>query len=459
MAYATGALKSPTNYNFVSSFDMHKPDNDPQLALVRGKQTLYGLLKAVGNYKSTNSLEYNHWEQDWIMPKIKATNGGAGAAGAAVTFTLDATAQIDVGTTPHSPYVSTAANVVNPVRIGDVLLIKPASGSVNASTYVQARVESVTTTQFVAYPTISGTAIPAVSSADEIVIYSNAFGESTGQPLSRATRVNKKTNQLQIIKNTLTVSGSEEKVATWVSIGGKNFWYAIEEDNTQKVHDNHKELGLLMGKKITNLTLANLNADNGTTQITDGLIPQILSGGNTLNYSGITGFTLADGETIAKTLDKERGSKNNLFKCGINLSIDIDNKLGDRFKEGGFVYGNVTFDQAKKVALEYDTFSIGNYVFHKSTYDPFNDPQTFGAAGFGFPNEGMIIPMDNQVVSANGESTSVPSLRVRYLEGRENIVTFANMLEIDGTDKMEFRYLSHCGMELFGLSRFYYIQK
>src|SRR3990167_5569837 len=132
MAYGTGALKTPTDYNFVSSFDMHKPDNDPDYALVRGKQTLYGLLRAVGNSKSTSSLEYNHWEQDWIMSKIKATNAGAGGANTSVLFTLDASAQSDIGTTPHSPYVSTAANVVNPVRIGDLLLIKPAAGSVNA---------------------------------------------------------------------------------------------------------------------------------------------------------------------------------------------------------------------------------------------------------------------------------------------------------------------------------------
>lgn len=458
MAYTTGAYVTPTNYNFVSSFDMHKPDNDPELALVRGKQTLYGLLRAVGNSKPTSSLEYNHWEQDWIMPKIKATGPG-GAANAGVTFTLDSSAYTDIGTTPHSPYVATNADIINPVRVGDLLLIKPASGSVNAGSYVQAQVTSVTTTTFVAYPTVSGTSIPAIATADEIVIFSNAFGESTGQPAGRATKVNKKTNNLQIFKNTLQVSGSEDKVVTWVSVNGKNYWYAIEEENTQKVHDNHKELGLLMGKKLTNTTLANLTDSTETTSITQGMIPSILAGGNTLNYSGVTGITLADFETIVKTLDKERGSQKNWLKCGINLSIDIDNKLGDRFKEGGFVYGNVTFDQAKKVALEYDTFSIGNYQFVKDTYAPFNDPQTFGAAGFGFPNEAMVIPMDNRVISVNGEGVSVPSLRVRYLEGRENIVTFANMLQVDGTDRLDFRYLSHCGLEMFGLERYYYIQK
>ena len=457
MAYHTGALGTPTDYNFVSSFDMHKPDNDPDLALVHGKQTLYGLLKAVGNYKSTDSLEYNHWEQDWIMPKIKATGDGD-IAGAFVDFTLDATSYVDVGTTPHSPYLGTAADVINPVRIGDLILIKPAAGSVNAGTYIRAQVTAKTTTTFRAYPIVTGEAIPAVAVADEIVIYSNAFGEGTGQPDGRATIPNKKTNNLQIIKNTLSVTGTEDKVVTWVKApNGKNYWYAVEEENTQKVHDNHKELGMIIGKKITNLTLVNLaNTNQNTTTATEGLIPSILSGGNTLNYSGITGITLADFETIVKTLDKERGSQKNWLKCGINLSIGIDNILGDRFKEGGFVYGNVTFDQAKKASLEWDTFSIGNYQFVKDTYAPFNDPQTFGSAGFGFPNEAMVIPMDTRV---DGQGTTVPSLRVRYLEGRENIVTFANMLQIDGTDRLDFRYLSHVGLETFGLSRYYYIQK
>src|SRR3990172_2389544 len=124
MAYSTGAYKTPTDYNFVSSLDMQKPDNDPNLVMSRGKQTLYGLLSSIGSRKETRSLEYNSWQQDWIMPKVKASCTG-GAAGAAVTFTIHADARLDVGTTPYSPYVSTQANVINPVRVNDLILIKP----------------------------------------------------------------------------------------------------------------------------------------------------------------------------------------------------------------------------------------------------------------------------------------------------------------------------------------------
>ena len=460
MAYHTGAVGTPTNYNFVSSFDIHKPENDPELALVHGKQTLYGLLRAVGNSKPTNSLEYNRWEYDYIMPKIKATTAGAGA-GVQATFTLDASA-INTIAMNNSPYISTNTTKAIPVRVNDLLMIKPAVGSANAGSYIKAFVKSINAGAgtFVAQP-IGNQSIPAIAVADEIVIYSNAFGSGSGQPLGRGTTATKKTNNLQIFKNTLSVTGSEEKIATWIKVGGKDYWSAVEEEATQILHDNHKELGLIMGDHFTNTSLIDglTPAESETLAGTEGLIPFILGGGNTLNYSGITGITLADFETITKTLDKARGSKKNWLKCGINLSIDIDNKLGDRFKEGGFVYGNTTFDQAKKVALEFDTFSIGNYQFVKDTYDPFNDPQTFCAAGFGFPNEAMLIPMDNKVISVNGESETVPSLRVRYLEGRENIVVFANMLEIDGTDRIEFRYLSHCGFEGIGAERFYYIQK
>jgi len=459
MAYTTGALGVPTNYNFVSSFDMHKPDIDPELTLARGKQTLYGLLRSLGLSKATTGLQYEHFEQDWIMPKIKATTAGGGA-GAAVTLTLDASA-IDALSLTNSPYISTNTQNLLPVRVNDLLLIKPATGSVNAGTYIRAFVKSINAGAgtFVAQPILSTQSIPAIGTADEIIIYSNSFGEGTGQPEGRATKAIKKTNNLQIFKNTLDITGSEEKMMSWIMVNGKPFWYAVEEENTQKVHDNHKELGLLLGQKFTNTSLVNTSAATETLTGTEGLIPGILSGGNIVNYSGITGITLADMENAVKILDRERGSKKNWLKAGINLSIDIDNKLGDRFKEGGFVYGNTTFDEKKKVALEWDTFSIGNYMFVKETYDAFNDPQTLGAAGYGFPNEAMVIPMDNKVVSVNGEGVTVPSLRVRYLENRENKVVFANMIEIDGVDKMTFRYLSHCGLEMFAKNRYLYIRK
>ncbi len=463
--FNTGGLRTDAKYNFVSAFDIHKPDVDPKLALRYGSQSLTGLMYYIGNVKETQALEYIHHEEDWIMPKIKATNPVGGSAGAAVTFTLDSSSVDSVN--PQDPYVTGASEQTVPVRENDYLLIKPSSGTVGVSTYIRAFVSSVNTSAgtFVAAPTDEADTIPANSSATEIVILTNAHGEGSGQPKSLSTRTLKFTNQLSLFKDTLTVTGTEENIILWIDVededGNTAPYYMLKgEDDTWRRFENFKELGLLLQEKITNpvITDAQLAADTPITT-TEGLIPFILANGTTANYSGITGFTLADHETLIKELDKQKGSKQNLFEVGIELSGQIDRELGDRFTAGAISYGNFNFDDAKRVSLEFDTYSIMNYTFHKRTYDAFNDLQTLGAAGYTFPKDGMILPMDNRTLMDNGTRMSVPSLRIRYLKDREMKVSFADLFEIDGTDKIDIRYLSQSGFEGTAGNRFAYVKQ
>jgi hypothetical protein len=232
------------------------------------------------------------------------------------------------------------------------------------------------------------------------------------------------------------------------------------EKDTWTRFENYKELSLLLSEKITNTTITDLQvtADTPITT-TEGLIPFILSNGVTSNYSGITGFTLADHETLIKELDKQKGSKQNLFECGINLAGQIDRELGDRFSAGAISYGNFNFDESKRVALEFDTYSIMGYSFHKKTYNSLNDLQTLGAAGYSFPNDGIILPMDNRTLIDNGTRMSVPSLRIRYMKDREMKVSYNDMFDVDGTDKIEIRYLSQCGFEGTAGNRFAYVKQ
>jgi hypothetical protein len=333
------------------------------------------------------------------------------------------------------------------------------------SNYVRAFVTGVTSTQFTAIPTDPADTLPTYASATEIVILSNAHGEGSGQPRSLSSRTLKFTNQLQIFKETMSITGTEENVMLWVDVededGNKAPYYMLKgENDTWRRFENFKELGLLMGEKITNTAITDVQfaADTPITS-TEGLIPFILGNGVTSNYSGITGFTLADHETLIKELDKQKGSKQNLFQCGIELSGQLDRELGDRFTSGAISYGSFNFDDAKRVSLEFDTYSVMGYTFHKKTYDAFNDLQTLGAAGYTFPKDGMILPMDNRTLVDNGERMSVPSLRIRHLKDRAMKVSFNDLFEVDGTDKIEIRYLSQCGFEGTAGNRFAYVKQ
>ena len=465
-AFNYGGVGTDVKYNFVSAFDLHKPDVDSELALRYGSQSLSGLMYYVGNVKETQGLEYIHHEEDWIMPKIKATNS-AGAAGAAVIdFTLDTTSETDI--TQQSPYIAAAAENVAPVRVNDIILLKPGTGTVGVSTYIRVFVTSVTPgapTIFTAAPLDPADEIPANVTATEMIIIGNAYGEGSSQPASLASGTLKFTNQLSIIKETMKITGTEENIKLYVDVedeeGNKAPYFMLKgEKDTWTRFENYKELSLLLSEKVTNtvITTPQAAADTPITT-TEGLIPFILSNGVTSNYSGITGFTLADHETLIKELDKQKGSKQNLFQCGINLSGQIDRELGDRFSAGAISYGNLNFDESKRVALEFDTYSIMGYSFHKKTYNSLNDLQTLGAAGYSFPNDGIILPMDNRTLIDNGTRMSVPSLRIRYMKDREMKVSYNDMFDVDGTDKIEIRYLSQCGFEGTAGNRFAYVKQ
>ena len=464
--FVPGGQVVRTKYNFVSAFDLHKPDVDPELALRYGSQSLVGLLEMIGSEKPTEALEYIHHEEDWIMPKILATNGGAGGAGAAVTFTVDVLARTTV-TFDNPPYNSGVTETILPVRVGDTLLIKPGAGTISASTYIRAFVQSVDpgANTFVAAPLDSSDSIPNIPSASEIVIYGNMFGEASGQPKSRNSKTLKFTNNLQIIKDTHVVTGSEEKIILWVNVQGTDgkfapYWYVKGEDDTYKRFMNHTELTILLSEKLNNSVIEDPQATADTPiRSTEGLIPFILGGGVISNYSSITGWTLADAETLASQLDKQKGSKMNLLYAGFNLSKQIDRELGDRFVNGGISYGMYNFDEEKKVALEFQTFSIAGYTYQKHTYEVFNDLQTLGADGYTFPDEGMVIPMDNRVISMYQDRVTVPSLRLRYLEGRKVKTAYVDRFEVDGEDRIELNYLSECGFEGFAPNRFAYIKR
>jgi len=132
MAFSNGAMLSTADWPFISQFQAHFPDKDKQLTKKYGNQTLYGLLDYVGAKKSTGSLQYSHFEEDWIMPKVKVAANGAGGANAAVTFTLQANSQftLDPALVDISPYNTTATKKFNPMQVGMIIMVRPFGVSV-----------------------------------------------------------------------------------------------------------------------------------------------------------------------------------------------------------------------------------------------------------------------------------------------------------------------------------------
>lgn len=470
MAYTPGSFNSPGDYGFLSAMDLHKPQFDNELGKRFGNQYLSEFLMNIRYQKPVRGYEYFNFQENRIYPKLKATTVGA-VAGAVATFTLDAgaTQAVPLGT---SPFVGSVDRDITVARVGDIISIKPVAGTVNSSSMVLSRVQSVNEAAgtFTAIPLETGDVTPVIGTATEIAIVGNAFGEGSDQPQSRSSKVTKYSNNLQIFKETFSIPGTARAVQTWVDFtnaetGEKGRSYYIKGEQDAYIRFlNTRELALLTSKKVTNVTLANAEATNGEPLMTtEGLIPFIQSQGNTSSYSGLTGFDKNEMENIVFTLDSQKGAKENLFMCGINLSVQIDNVLADSRQDGAITFGNYSFGSDAQINYQFDKYKIGNYTFNKKTMDSFNDLQSLGAEGYGYPYEGMIIPMDKKIDGRNGDM--IESLRVRYLvdengeRQRESAVINMFAQTESGKDKVEVRYKDALGFEGIGGNRFFYIER
>jgi hypothetical protein len=472
LPFEPGGFGTQADYGFVSAMDLHKPQFDNELGRRYGNQYLSEFLMNINYAKPVMGYEYFHFEEGRIYPKLNASNSGAGSAGAAVTFQLASNAR-DAYSLHEPPFVGSVDKDIVVARVGDIISIKPASGVVNSSSMILARVQSVNKSAgtFSAIPLETGVAIPSIPVATEIAIVGNAFGEGDIQPESRASKVSKYSNNVQFFKDTFELPGTAKGLQTWVEFTGTNGqkgkYYVLKGEEDAYVRFlNTRELGLLTNKKITNATLANAQASAtpGTpTLTTEGLIPFIQSQGNNLGYSALTGFSKADMDEIVVTLDSQKGAKENLFMCGIQLSLAIDEVLADSRQNGAVTFGAYSFGTDASINYQFDSYKIGNYVFKKKTMDSFNDLQSLGAQGYGYPYEGMIIPMDAKMDSKTGEKMS--SLRVRYLVdengARQNKRAYVEGFSQfqDGKDIVSMRYSDAVGFQGIGGNRFFYIER
>ena len=468
MAYEKGGIRIANDSNFLSHMDIVSRDIESSLIDRYGSELLHGLLYMTGASKVSVNQVFEHYEADRRMPKILVSSATAGGgAGQASTFTLASQAITTVALN-QAPYPSnaTATNKGIPVRVGDTLMIPPDSDS-KYSTLIYAYVNGTNANAgtFTALPFDETVTLPAISSDKEIVIYGNAFGEGSKDTESMSSTVAHYKNNTQILRETFKLTGTSASEKLWFMVDNKWYWTYRGERDCWTRYSNYKELTLLAGRQITNPAISDGNVTAmgngyGALKSTDGLINQVVTSGNQVNYASGTGMTIADFEALAKTLDRQKGSKTNMVLAGMDLSLQIDDMIRGDFQNGGLVFGDYKFSEAQKVNLAFDTLKVGNYTFAKKVFPVFNDEQLLGSQGFNFSLEGLVMPMDTRI---DDDGARVPSCRVRYLaqdgvESRETKKAVLDNFKLqDGEDSKGVRYLSEVGLECFALNRYAYI--
>ena len=444
------AFQVATTENYVSTSlsGIHKPEVAEDFVDRYGDQSLMGLLDAIGAKAPVAQKTFSHWESDFLHQNFKQT-GTPTIAAAGTTITLDNSFSSD-GTSSGNFFV----------RVGDIVM-----NHYNELALVTAKPANNTAT-LVPYKNASWTALAA---SDVLTIIGNEFRENTGQPAGITPSANEYTNSVAIMKESFEVSGSEATNKIYFQVTDPNtgetgyLWYIKGEADTYRRFMNYCETQMLLGQKAANTNLPG-DIDKGGITGTEGLIDFIRSG-NTQTYNQLSGFNLSDFDSMIRTLDTQRGAKENMMYCGIDLSLAIDDAVAAMFAGGGIQYGSFNGAEEIAVAFGFNSFTRGGYTFHKKVYDHFNYSPMLGAAGYNYAGMGMLIPGDSQRDARTREA--IPSLRIRYkaAEGysreMEHWLTGSAGLAqaTNDEDNMKCHYRTERGFEGFANNRFMLIER
>ncbi len=471
MSYQPGAMQAQTNAVFGNYYDTLKEPRTPELVYPFANQRFTDLADLLMDRKAVEGLFYITYERDRWMPKIIATNAGAGAAGAAVVFTVTSAAEIDVDYgTPDPPYNSADSSDQKkfPVRVRDIIQLRPGTGAAASGNMIQCRVTAVdpSSSEFTAQPVKGDESIPAINTAQEIIILYNQSGDAQGVAAPLSLTWSNYKNGLNSSSHSTRITSHGEMSRMWFTdaSGQNKYWTPKVYAEHLDVALNQRELACMLGQKMTNNAITQASAATGNPIASgNGLIPEMLSRSNIFEYSSVTGPSFNWARNIAMVLKKQKGADYNMFLMGQKLRSDI-NKMGLDELQGGVInIGNFKGDEEKFVSLSFKRIEVDGVYFDLKTMPSFIDLQTLGAEGYPYPREGMIIP--ERLALDKDSGSMVTPIRARYatdLEGRDMSMTTelfdATKHGDTGAQYKELRFYSTMGVELMAANQSGYVK-
>jgi len=399
--------------DIVSGFDIHKPEKLNVLFARYGDQgaSYFQLLRSMGFEKEVSLDTYSHFEENRIHEICHVdANVVQPAVGATITFVLDS--------------VDLDANNNFYVRMWDIILFpNEVTGSVTDIDVTTPTAPEITCTLNVVTEQF-----PALTAGDELVIFTNAFSEGSGQPDSAIRGTWEYENDAQIIKETIGYTGSEMVNQTWFDVTSMGYkipaYYFLGQVDIDYRMALRIDGALLWGKRTTNTAL--VDSDTGrAVKTTEGLIPYIRRVGNEQTYTAGS-FDVAEFDEMDRTLDREHAGNYILGLLGIELHQDIENSLKTYFTNTNIVYAKETTNEAlfnkndslaASVNFHYLTKSERTFLFKRMGV--FNNPKLYGATGYEAPKMGVFMPINKRKDPVSGNMVESIGTRYRGL-GRYN---------------------------------------
>lgn len=382
------------NYDVVSSWEVHKPEKLTKLFSAHGSQgqPFFMVLFALGWEESVAQDTYSHFEDYWKHEtfKVKEEVAAPGAGNAAVI-------------TLHTDSVDDNNRFY--AREWDLALFtNEVTGSITDIDVSTPGAPVITV-----YPSDSTDDIGLLEAGSTVVLYSNAHSEGSDQPDGRATGVIEYENYTQIIKEKVSITGSELTRQEWILVqdpAGANrpplLWHKalLDVDYRQGLAISG---ALLVGKRTTNTNIVDI-ATGFSPNTTVGLIPTMRQRGLVLPKAQAS-FALSDMHTIAKHIRKNYSSDMVFAGLGIDRMNSIETLLRSEMQNTNINYTRERSDNAffrnkdgtvKKgmgLDLGFKYVIYDDITFHLKLMEEFHHPKVLGATGYPYEDMGLFIPM------------------------------------------------------------------
>lgn len=399
----TAAVEAVYTNEIASSFDILKPEVWASLMKSHGNQKAeyFKTLTSLGFKVASTNESFSHFEDDWIHETVGITTPLViGAAGADTTFTVS---NVDASNRYY-------------VRPRDILLLQ---NGVRA--YVKDIDVTIPAAPVVTISPMDVTAIATVVDGDEVAIISNGFGEATDQPEGRFSGTRKYENDLQIVKETLQVSGTNMTDGLWfnqVTYAGANgkpisAYYVKGQEDAEYRLAQSMEGACLFGQKNDNPNTIDPDT-NKQLRTTEGTYTYMENNANVVNYTPGS-FTVAKFNEINKIADKEVSPDNYCAFLGIDIHDELDDTFVDYNKDTNISFTSDITGGKKKIDIGFEMLNKGGRSYGFKRFASFSNAKTYGATGYDYSQQGMFMPLGmNKAMDANNKAVKLPTIGMRY---------------------------------------------
>lgn len=429
------AAQVPYAQDLLAPMDINMPDVTPELVEMLGDQWLssYGqIMRSMGFEKPATQETFKHYYDDLYVRKTRtgaSISAGTGAAGATFTVPINAADIYTVGGVPYT-YLRKGQQLMFPVSLTGGVIYRAHVVDVDPTAPdVDLKLNDVTQS------------LPALASGVNLIPYTSAYAEGSGQPTASLRNINNRTGNLQIIKGTFATTGSALTDGKWFkrTQDGEDIFIFVSYGMKQVAYEMSKdEDGALMFGDFTTTTITNPLTDpysiNGTIKTTEGLYTAINKRGRVLSYN-IGSFDITDLNTAGQVSETENSGAYQCVFHSYTLGTELEDVLKDTVKEAAikFVFGerskyivDIGFSGIKKNGIQY-IFKPLNVLSH---------PELYGAAGYeDLQNMAIVLPIKRVKAYENedrSEPSHLPTFGIRYKKlGAYNRRSQA--WEIDGT--------------------------